>query len=387
MRESSTTMSGRGLNTSLHVGLTNPRLLKRDSKNQNNPYLSNDGPTNVPKKQKIGPFHHKGDITGPLQREREELDALLSKIKNGELPDPSQGEDKWFVKSMPEVEWWDRKYYLPEKVEGEDESEEEDEDEDKYRPSIKYVLHPVPPKIKDKTTNAKLYLTTKERRQLRRNKRLLQQREEQKQVQLGLIPKPENKVKLSTIMNQQGQGVDMPTGWEQKVKEAMSERKRQHELTNQRRHEMAKMKEKPMGNLNENTDILVQVYRFNQLINPSIRFKLMTNAHQLEMKGCCLRDQDDGPGIIVLLTAKEKSMKFMNRLILNRLPWKENFTLKNSDTPVDMSKNSIELVWSGQVSHEEYSRFPRRWFMKVCRGENDIKSVLRQFQAEHYYKV
>lgn len=379
-------MSGRGLNTSLHVGLTNPRLLKRDSKNQNNPYLSNDGAT-VQKKQKIGPFHNKGDITGPLQRERDEWDANLLKIKSGQLPDPSQGENKWFVKNIPEVEWWDRKYYLPEKIEREDESEEEEEEEDKYRPSIEYVFHPVPPTLKDKTVNAKLYLTTKERRQLRRNKRLLQQREEQKQIQLGLISKPENKVKLATIMNQQGQGIDMPTGWEQKVREAMNERKRQHDLTNQRRHEMAKKKDTSIGSLDENADILVQVYRFNQLTNPSIRFKLMTNAHQLEMKGCCLRDQDDGPGIIVLLTTKEKSMKFMNRLILNRLPWKDSFTLKNSNIPIDMSGNSIEMVWSGQVTQQEYSRFPRRWFMRVCHGENDIKNVLNQFQAEHYYKV
>lgn len=384
-------MSGRGLNTTLHVGLTNPRLLKRNSRNDNNPYLSDNRSTSNKKQKILGPFHQKGDITGPLQLERDALDAIQLKIKRGELPDPGRGEDKWFVDedSIPKVEWWDAKYYLLEQEDQEEKSGDEDDedDEERYRPSIEYVLHPAPPKLEDKTVNAKLYLTTKERRQLRKNKRLLQQREVQKQVHLGLIPKPENKVKLSTMMNQQGQGIDMPTGWEQKVKDAMSERKRQHDLTNQRRHEMAQQKDKIVTKVDSQSDILVQVYRFKQLINPSIRFKLMTNARQLEMKGCCLRDGDDGPGILILLTSKEKSMKFMNRLILSRLPWKESFTLKNSDRPIDMSENSIEMTWSGQVSTEEYARFPRRWFMKVCNSSNDIKSVLNQFQAEHYYKV
>lgn len=384
-------MSGRGLNTTLHPGLTNPRLLKRDSRNQNNPYLSDANQEQKKKKKRLGLFHQKGDISDPLQKQRDEYHLRQEKIAKGELPNALRGEDKYFLNEMdiPKVEWWDQRYYLPEGEADEDEDDDDEEEGDtKYCPSIEYVFHPVPPKSPEKEVIARLYLTSKERRQLRRNKRLLQQREVQRQIQLGLAPKPENKMKLSTMMNQQGQGIDMPTGWEQTVKNAMSERKRQHDLINQRRHEMAKLQRHKDENFEYNNDFQVNVYRFNQLINPSIRYKLTTNSRQLQMRGVCLRCGDDGPGIIILLSPKEKSLKFMDRLIMNRLPWRESFSLKNDESgkTFNMSGNKIELVWTGRVNEEEYNRFPLRWFMKVCFNESEMIKILSQFKAEHYYK-
>lgn len=406
----------KGLNIELHPGLINPRLLKRGR--NNNPYLDNaegnsrnrdkekDG---VGRRQRIGIFYKKGDISKPLEFERRQWKETVLKIERGDLPDTFHDEDKYILKvdDIPTAEWWDRRYYLPERLSDNEEDEDESEDEDKFCPSIKYVLHPVPPKLSNIENNnnnvpflgMRLYLTPKERKQLRRNKRRLQQEDMEKKIKLGLLPKPANKIKMSTIMNQQGRGVDLPTGWEREVKNAMIARKREHDIMNQRRHEMAVKNQQSKMDVHGQGEgvIWVRVYHFKQLINPSIRYKLSMNSQQLGIKGLCLRKGEDGPGIIIIMNEKEKSIRFMNRLIMNRLPWRENFMIKSygrngngngneEQKMIDMSNNEIKLVWTGQVNLEEYNMFPNRWFMKVCQNEQEIKSILAKFEAEHYYK-
>lgn len=395
---------GKGLNTKLNLGLVNPRLYSKGP--SKNPYLNDIKPDK--KRAKLGNFHSKGDISGPLALKRRQEEETRLKIKNGDLPDPILHEDKWIsLKEIPDVEWWDRRYYLPEAKGSEieedvKETEDEDEDEDaeeNFRPDIGLIFHPVPPKIQSVDVEARLYLTTKERHKLRRNKRLLKQKDQEKEIKLGLRAKPVNKMKLSTIMHHQidsnstYNGISDPTKWEEQVKSEMTERKLKHEETNRRRHEQAIEKRKlkdsqtSLSNDGGSGSYFVNVYRFNQLINPSIRYKLTTNARQLQLRGLCIREKDEGPGIIILLGEKEKSMRFMNRLILNRLPWKEPFTLKDQVQQINMSNNHIELSWTGQVSDKEFKQYPNRWFMKVCQDKESLLSTLAQFEAEHYYNV
>lgn len=403
---------GKGLNIELHPGLINPRLLLKRG-NNNNPYLADSEVKPVSRKrQKIGQFYRKGDISGPLDLQRRRWREKISKIERGDLPNPFVGEDKYFLKSedIPDVEWWDKKYYLPERVtddseEGEEENDDDDEEEDMYCPSIKYVLHPVPPKISNSNSDrsdmpfikARLYLTSRERKKLRRNKRKLQQEEKEQKIKLGLLPKPTNKIKMSTMMNQEGKGIDLPTGWEREVKEAMIERKREHDLMNQRRHELAikiQQDRRMSGNVDNGGNVIwVKVYRFRQLINPSIRYKLSMNSKQLGLRGLCLRNREDGPGIIIIMSEREKTIRFMNRLIMERLPWRQSFSMKSYYSQkdeddrkmIDMSNNEIKLVCSGQINKGEYEKFPRKWFMKVCQNEEEIKQILSRFEAEHYY--
>ena len=407
---------GKGLNIELHPGLINPRLLKRGR--NNNPYLDNTevnresrntnssnnslggGGGGGGKRRRIGRFYKKGDISDPLELERRQWKDTVLKIERGDLPDPLHDENKYILRvdDIPDIEWWDKRYYLPERL---SEEEDESEDEDTFCPSIKYVLHPVPPELSNNVPflGMRLYLTSRERKQLRRNKRRIEQEEREKKIKLGLLPKPTNKIKLSTIMNQQGQGIDLPTGWEKEVKNAMFERKREHDIMNQRRHEMAvKQRQenktvlvnRPSGGSGGGV-VWVRVYRFKQLINPSIRYKLSMNSKQLGIRGLCLRNGDNGPGMIIIMDEREKSIRFMNRLIMDRLPWRQSFMMKShhgdeSGKVIDMSNNEIKLVWTGQINLEEYNMFPNRWFMKVCQNEKEIKSVLTKFKAEHYYK-
>lgn len=126
-----------------------------------------------------------------------------------------------------------------------------------------------------------------------------------------------------------------------------------------------------------NTGIHCKVFRFQNLSNPRIRYKLKTNAQQLSLRGLCLRVGDNGRGIIVI-AGSEKSCKFYDKLVTRRIRWDENFENKETNETIDMSGNHAEKVWEGEWEDPSWGPF----FMKVCQDEQELKEQLRQRNAE-----
>ncbi|QLL30815.1 hypothetical protein HG536_0A06300 [Torulaspora globosa] len=411
----------RGLQTEVNPLLlsSNLNLVRRQYKDEN-PYLSTTGirtDRKVTKRLQRGlRFHTKGQISTQIELEREEerlrherqleqerTEAIRRakekaeievKIAEGEVPDSSLGEEKYIKKAedVPIVEWWDKVYLdehlniLPKYREDfEDRDEDTDEDDEDNHPSIRYVEHPVPVKVQDVKLTARVYLTKKEQKKVRRNRRKIEREAKETKIKLGLEPKPEPKVKLANMMSvyENDQNITDPTQWERTVIEQVEQRAKVHFETNRKRHEEAVEKRK--ARLQDSTtdsqlDNYCKVFRFGSLANPKIRYKLNTNSRQLSLRGACLRVNDDGQGIIIV-AGTEKSCRFFEKLVLRRIKWDEDFEDRENGTQRTMTGNYVTRIWQGYLKTDKFSR----WFMKVCNDEEELRQTLRQFDAEHFF--
>lgn len=425
---------GRGLKTELHSALksSNLNLIRRNYQTGENPYLSDphdpSSSSRINRRFERGlKFYKKGEISKRIAEERilqkhqeeKELEIKLKQeedekekeklIESGDLPNLKLHEDK-FVLNLSKFEtyynnnhgyeWWDT-VYLDEKGEvmekynmkGTSPAEEkpagdvdEQDDDDDEHPSIRYVTHPLPEKINEAKVSIKAYLTQHERKRIRRNRRKMVREAQEVKIKLGLLPKPEPKVKLSNMMSvyENDQNITDPTAWEKAVKDEVDLRKRKHLEENERRHEEAIKRRKETVNMSNEkpTVYYCKVFQFKNLQNPKIRFKLKMNSKELSLKGLCLRIRDDGPGIIIVV-GDEKSCKFYENLVMKRIKWNEDFELRTNtgNIKVDMHNNSIAKKWEGYLKDCKF----KGWFMKVCNDQDSLIRTLGQFDSEHFY--
>lgn len=423
-------IQGRGLQTELHSALksSNLNLIRRNYQTGDNPYLSdldNSGSSRkLNKRYERGlRFYKKGEISKQIALEREsqklqdekELERKLKLeeeaqererlIKSGDLPNLTLHEDNFILdlskfetyhKANHGHEWWDtvfldergemmEKYKIEDPALGEEEERDDDDDDDDH-PSIKYVSHPSPEKTNEAKIVIKAYLTQHERKKLRRNRRKMAREAQEVKIKLGLLPKPEPKVKLSNMMSvyENDQNISDPTAWEKTVKGQVDLRKRKHLEENETRHEQAVKRRKETAGVSSEkpSTYHCKVFQFKNLQNPKIRYKLKMNSKELSLKGLCLRINDDGPGIIIVV-GDEKSCRFYENLVMRRIKWDEDFELRtnNENVKMNMQHNSIAKTWEGYLKDCKF----KGWFMKVCDDQETLLRTLSQFDSEHFY--
>ncbi|KAJ2682860.1 U4/U5/U6 small nuclear ribonucleoprotein prp3, partial [Coemansia spiralis] len=152
-----------------------------------------------------------------------------------------------------------------------------------------YVQHPVPidppaPIRAAGSAPTQLILTQKERKKIRRQRRLEQQRERREKVMLGLLPPEPPKVKLSNFMRvMANQSVPDPTRLEAEVRKQAQARVAKHEadnaarkLTKEQRHD--KLLEKTAAD--EKKSLVSAAFRIGRLSHPQHRYKVAVNARQ-----------------------------------------------------------------------------------------------------------
>ncbi|KAG0665771.1 hypothetical protein C6P45_000411 [Maudiozyma exigua] len=422
-RRSHDEAEGRGLRTELHPALKSSNLtLIKEQQHSENPYLSgNQNDKTLNKRRHLSHFYQKGEILSRVNKEREQfhkIEAALKietereqesrkeyqlKVDSGELPDLTKEEDKLLkkIEDIPDdVEWWDKVYldkddpmkilvkYTIQDYNSDDDNEYDDE---MYAPSIRYVHHPL---LSSDSLNkidhlSRMYLTKKEYRKIRRHKRKMNQEEKETKIKLGVISKPEPKVKLSNMMNvlENDSNITDPTRYENMVKEQVKERKEKHLEVNQLRHKEAVERKKEAESVYVPMDrsqlYYCNVYKFKNLVNPQIRYKLNMNAKQLKLRGCCIRLSDDGPGVIISVT-NEKNSKFFNKLVMNRLKWADSFQDRKTNETIDNSNNSIKSMWAGTITLQDHPF--SNWFMRVCQDKEEMKTVLKRFNAESFLR-
>lgn len=134
-----------------------------------------------------------------------------------------------------------------------------------------------------------LYLTKKEQKKIRTQKRRAKEIEKQEKIRVGLEPPPPPKVKLSSLMRILGsEAVQDPTKVEAHVREQIAARLKAHEMANAERKLTPEAKRiKKIKKLKEDTSlgVYISVYRIWDLSNPSKKFKVDVNAQQLYMTG------------------------------------------------------------------------------------------------------
>lgn len=111
----------------------------------------------------------------------------------------------------------------------------------------------------------KVYLTTKEKKKIRRQNRKEVLKEKTEKIRLGLEKAPEPKVKISNLMRVLGnEAIQDPTKMEAQVRKQMAERLKKHETLNAERKLTEDQKRaKKTKKLSEDTStaVNVSVYR------------------------------------------------------------------------------------------------------------------------------
>jgi len=154
-----------------------------------------------------------------------------------------------------------------------------------------------------------------------------------------------------------------------------------HEDANNARKLTSEQKsEKKQRKLKEDTScgVHVSVYRIRDLQdNQSKKFKVETNAKQLQMTGsvalfrdCCVVVVEGGP----------KQQKKYRRLMLHRIKWEEDVVKGNDGQDV---ANSCVLVWEGTSQRRHFGEIK----FKIFPMEKMAREFFQKHQVEHYWDL
>ena len=132
------------------------------------------------------------------------------------------------------------------------------------------------------------------------------------------------------------------------------------------------------------------VYRIRSLADPAKKFKVETNANQLQMTGAVVMCKENN---IVVVEGGPKQHKKFRRLLLHRIKWdeasrkerKEEEEAGGGDGAGGSAaiKNSCSLVWEGTVLKRNFGEMK----FKICPTESFAREHLRQRNVEHYWDI
>ncbi|VIO92489.1 conserved hypothetical protein [Brugia malayi] len=350
------------------------------------------------RKQRAIVFHDKGEFEKLAQRERAKarlaiLQAEITQIakKTGmsssvklAMLTPSSSA----VSDVPLVEWWDEVVLggsydmIP---------DENIDSDNKYVKTItNLVEHPIQLKPPDEPLQPqylKVYLTSRERKKIRRQNRKEAQKEQTEKIRLGLIKAPEPKVKLSNLMRVLGSdAVQDPTKVEAHVRKQMAERQRKHEVTNQQRKLTKEQRsEKKIRKIKEDTSLAVHmtVYKVKSLAHPAKKFKVEMNAKQLHMTGLILLHNNIN---LVIVEGGPKQQKAFKNLMLSRIKWGDEIIgqkkeAENKDTPGE--RNDCSLIWEGIQKRRNFGEVK----CMVATLEKQAREILEKHGAAHFWDL
>ncbi|KAK1832087.1 pre-mRNA processing factor 3-domain-containing protein [Podospora conica] len=429
-----------GLNTPLHPALadlnapTRPSSTLGSSSSRNNdtqrparkPYQpsskSSDGPRANPyleaaqapgtgheRKPRQLIFHQKGKYIqqGNAIRKQAALEAMKKRIAE-QARKAGLDEDRGAQKALtfdapPELEWWDEAL-----VDGKDYSNIPGSLKISTPDSIvtNLIQHPVaiePPQEKLAPEPKAMYLTPKEQKKLRRLKRMMELKEKQAKIRLGLMPAPPPKVKKSNLMRVLGeQAIKDPTAVEARVNAEIAERFDKHmeaneerKLTKEQRHEKLaaqQAKDRARG-------IHMLVFKIKSLANGQHRFKINRNAEWNALSGVCVMNPSFN---LVIVEGGEHSINEYKKLMLRRIKWEEALPSREKEgaraTPAggerdwlkaedengqlrDMSGNKCVLLFEGEVKAAMF----KKWGSKVCETDQEAREFLEKKKLDNFW--
>uniref|UniRef100_A0A1I7TMF2 Pre-mRNA-splicing factor 3 n=1 Tax=Caenorhabditis tropicalis TaxID=1561998 RepID=A0A1I7TMF2_9PELO len=261
---------------------------------------------------------------------------------------------------VPDIEWWDM--LVLDKV-NYDEIPPEDDSERYSQTVSELVEHPISMRAPTEPLTQqylKVYLTTKEKKKIRRQNRKEVLKEKTEKIRLGLEKAPEPKVKISNLMRVLGNdAIQDPTKMEAHVRKQMAERLKKHETLNAERKLTEDQKRaKKTKKLSEDTStaVNVAVYRVKSLAHPSKKFKVETNAKQLQMSGAIMMHKAQN---VIVVEGGPKQQKFYKNLMLNRIKWADEIIGQKKDAEKDApgERNLCEMIWEGQVKRRNFRDF------------------------------
>lgn len=382
------------------------------------------------RKRKALVFNEKGKYIAQAERLREKQE--LAKIEQEEAqkitelgldPDEAIRESAYKKPYPPRVEWWDEAlFYKGKTYENIDDTKAQVQDNsealvlanEEETPITSYIQHPVPinaPWEKHLPPPKPMFLTKKELKRIRKNRRAEQHKEKQDRIRLGLDAAPPPKVKLSNLMNVlTNEAIRDPTAVEMRVRQEVEERRLRHlaenearKLTAEQKHE--KVEKKWEKNVAEK-GIFSAVFRIDKLVSNQHIFKVDINAKQHKLSGVCLINNTDFS--LVIVEGPVNSINKYKHLLLDRINWQQYPAPKtlpenagdgdsdgdinvrsNSTTPSFSTQGIIEklagnqcrLVWEGQLLEFHF----QKWSTHKVSTDADAVQLLKRYKADHYW--
>lgn len=344
------------------------------------------------------------------QAQLEEFKARIAAEQRKKAMQEDRSEQAFLVKNVPEVEWWDEGLIHGEaypdfdnepviaqariKLEGED--------------SIitDLIQHPIlldPPSDALKTEAKPMYLTKRETKKLRRQKRLTDLKEKQAKIRLGLQPPDPPKVKKQNLMRVLGeQAVKDPTAVEARVTREIEQRRETHEAANQERALSKEERQEKNASKAANDaakGLFQTVYRIDSLAYGKNRSKIDMNAKQYkDLTGIMVTNPN---ACCVVVEGGTHTTKAMKKLLLQRIKWDENApsTAMNVDPQgntksappawlqpegedgqlKDLSGNRCVLVWEGEVRTRSF----KFWAQRDCETDGAARQTMEKNKLEN----
>ncbi|KAK0635097.1 pre-mRNA processing factor 3-domain-containing protein [Bombardia bombarda] len=374
-----------------------------------NPYLEPahaHGPTGKvrPSKQLI--FNQKGKYIQQANalRRQAALEAMKKRIaeqsRKAGLDEDRDVEKSYALDDPPELEWWDEAL-----VGGKDYSDIPQSLKISTPDSIitLYIQHPVaiePPQDKQAPEPKPMYLTPKEQQKLRRQRRMMELKERQAKIRLGLEPAPPPKVKKSNLMRVLGEeAVKDPTAVEARVNREIAERFDKHMAQNEERKLTKEQRAEKLA-ANQAKDaakgIHILVFKIASLANGQHRYKISVNAAQNGLNGVCIMHPKLN---LVIVEGGEHSIAQYKKLMLRRIDWTEALPSRDKDSAQgtavrewlkgedesghlkDLSANKCVLVFEGEVKATAFRKFGS----KVCETDQEAREFLAPRKMENFW--
>lgn len=232
----------------------------------------------------------------------------------------------------------------------------------------------------------KIYLTTEERKKLRRQRRLEVQKEYQEKVALGLIAPPPPKVKLSSLPRMLAQpgnalgdeSVQDPTRIEAEIRAQSQVRAEAHQAANLNRkltdEERALKKYRKFAEFDA-TETHIAAFKIDndRLEDGGRRFKIVVNAEQNHLHGRSVSTKDF---TLIVVEGGPKGIKRYTRLLLERIA---------PDNP-----SWAQLLWTGSqpAKSEKITNSPGKPFqLYKFDSDFDAQKVLNDAGYSQFWSL
>ena len=331
--------------------------------------------------------------------------SIAERARQAGIDEDLDTEKAFLVPAPPAIEWWDEGLVNGDSYDAMCDPQNLKIDTEDSVITI-YIQHPVllePPQEKIKPAPKPMYMTEKEQKKARRQRRMADLKEQQAKIRLGLEPAPAPKVKKSNLMRVLGEeAVKDPTAVEARVNREIAERKQAHEemneerkLTKEQRHE--KLAQQQEGDAAKG--IFVNVYRIDNLSNGRHRFKIGKNAEQEALTGVCIMHPKFN---LVIVEGGKHSIQHYKKLMLNRINWTENdgpSAVREGNKEAlakwleaedeqgelkDLTLNTCQLMFEG----EEKQRAFKKWLgARVCQTDAEAKAVLSRAKMDSFWNL
>ncbi|KAL2160282.1 hypothetical protein VTH06DRAFT_1455 [Thermothelomyces fergusii] len=329
---------------------------------------------------------------------------IAEQARKAGLEEDRAAEKAFVVEAPPDLEWWDEGL-----IDGKDYGNIPESIKLTTPDSIitVYIQHPVaiePPQDKLAPEPKPMYLTPKEQQKLRRQRRMMELKEKQAKIRLGLEPAPPPKVKKSNLMRVLGEeAVKDPTAVEARVNREIAERYNKHMQANEER-KLTKEQRREKIAANQAKDaakgIHVAVFKIGSLVNGQHRYKININASQNGLSGVCLMHPKFS---LVIVEGGEHSVNNYKKLMLRRIDWTESLPPRDRDAAAaaggpaagrdwlksedengqlkDLSANRCVLVFEGETKAAAF----KKWGNKVCETDAEAREFLSHRKMENFW--